>query len=47
MQSEVRGRAIIKPTKPNKVPQIDRDKSIIAGLRPTAFPIIFGTKNIS
>ena len=25
----------------------ESDNSIIAGLRPTAFPIIFGTKNIS
>ena len=47
MQRVVRGSAIINPTNPNRVPQIESDKSIIAGLRPTAFPIILGTKNIS
>ena len=47
MQSDVRGKAMINPTKPNNVPHIERDNNIMAGLRPTAFPIILGTRNIS
>ena len=47
MQSEVRGKAIIKPTKPNNTPHIERDSNIMAGLRPTALPIMLGTSIIS
>ena len=43
----VKGIAIIIPTMPNSEPHTERDKRMIAGFRPIAFPIIFGTKNRS
>ena len=35
---------MIKPIKPNKVPQMDKERRMMAGFRPIAFPIIRGVR---
>ena len=39
----VHGKAMIMPTIPIKAPQIDNDKSMMAGFSPVIFPMTFGT----
>ena len=43
----VSGRAIIKPMKPRRAPQTDRERRRMAGFNPIALPIIFGVMIIS
>ncbi len=40
----MRGRAISIPRKPRRVPQMERERRMIAGLSPIALPIIFGVR---
>ena len=39
----VHGRAIIMPTIPISAPQMERERRMMAGLRPVIFPITLGT----
>ena len=41
------GNAITIPSTPRSEPQTDRERMMIAGLRPNAFPMIFGVSTIS
>ena len=47
MMSVVSGSATIKPMKPSKAPQIESDRSIMAGLSPMDLPIILGVRKRS
>ena len=47
MMSVVSGRAMMSPMKPSKAPHTESDNRITAGLRPMAFPIIFGVSTVS
>ena len=35
---------MIKPIKPNKVPQMDKERRMMAGFSPIAFPIMRGVR---
>ena len=47
MRMVVSGKAMIKPMKPSKAPQMDNERSRTAGFKPIAFPITFGVTTIS
>ena len=47
MRMVVRGRAMMRPMKPSRVPHTESDSSSMAGLRPMALPMIFGVTTMS